>query len=265
MTGINELLTIANEAVNLGHQLLTTTPPGEIHAKGDRDLVTDLDIQVQHEVRAYLEHAALDIDFLGEEQGGGSLDQAAERIWALDPIDGTSNFARSLPLCGVSLALVERGTPIIAVISAPFLGLRYNAVQGQGAFVNGQRIHASRTTELSKSIVSIGDYAVGAGAAEKNRVRFALTQALAENVERVRMFGSAALDLVWAAEGRTDACILLSNKPWDTAAGVLVAREAGASVTDAAGTSHTFGARETIAAAPGITDALLRLISDARS
>ncbi|WP_245761785.1 inositol monophosphatase family protein [Saccharopolyspora shandongensis] len=68
-----------------------------------------------------------------------------------------------------------------------------------------------------------------------------------------------------AAEGRTDACILLSNKPWDTAAGVLIAREAGTTVTDAAGSPHTFSAGETIAVAPGIADALLQLISDARS
>lgn len=74
------------------------------------------------------------------------------------------------------------------------------------------------------------------------------------------MFGSAALDLAWVAEGRTDATVILANKPWDTAAGVLVAREAGAIVTDIAGRPHSLASSETIATSPGIFDVFARLI-----
>jgi myo-inositol-1(or 4)-monophosphatase len=168
-------------------------------------------------------------------------------VWALDPIDGTSNFAHGLPLCATQLALVHRGEPVIGVIVAPLLELRYHAIEGRGAFSNGQPIHASSTEDLSRAIVSIGDYATGVNSFEKNKHRLAVTRALAENVERVRMFGSAALDLAFVAEGRTDGCIIAANKPWDTAAGVLIAREAGASVVDLYGTRHNFEATSTVA------------------
>jgi myo-inositol-1(or 4)-monophosphatase len=256
---LDELLTIAQEAVEIGYTLITTSGPGQIHEKGDRDLVTDLDLQIQREIRAYLEKTTPDVDFLGEEQGGGALDQAADYVWALDPIDGTSNFAHGIPLCGTQLALVHRGEPVVAVIVAPFLELRYHATKGGGAFCNGRPIHASTTTDLSRAIVSVGDYAVGPNAAEKNKRRLAVTRALAQNVERIRMFGSAALDLAWVAEGRTDACIILANKPWDTAAGVLVAREAGAKAIDSRGKSHDFTSRETIACGPQIEGAIVEL------
>lgn len=78
------------------------------------------------------------------------------------------------------------------------------------------------------------------------------------------MFGSAALDLAWVAEGRTDGCVMLSNKPWDTAAGVIIAREAGANVTDTTGREHDFHTRQTVATAPAITEALLPLLRKAQ-
>jgi myo-inositol-1(or 4)-monophosphatase len=90
---------------------MTTSDPGDVHAKGDRDLVTDLDLQIQPEVRTYLERATPDIDFLVEEEGGGVLDPEAEYVWTLDPIDGTSNFTHGIPLCATQLALVRLGEP----------------------------------------------------------------------------------------------------------------------------------------------------------
>jgi myo-inositol-1(or 4)-monophosphatase len=244
---LSELLPIAEEAVEIGRYLMTTSGPGQVHAKGDRDLVTDLDLQIQHEIGTYLKKATPDIDFLGEEQGGGVLDLESDYVWALDPIDGTSNFAHGVPLCATQLALIHRGEPVIGVIVAPFLDLHYYAFKGGGAFCGGRPIHASTTNDINGAIVSIGDYATGPNSAEKNRRRFAVTQAIVANVERVRMFGSAALDLAFVAEGRTDACVILANKPWDTAPGVLLCREAGARVVDAAGERHDFGSRETLA------------------
>ena len=108
--------------------------------------------------------------------------------------------------------------------------------------------------------MAIGDYALGEGAAEKNSQRIALTAELAAQVERVRMFGSAAHDLVWLAEGRVDGAIVLSNKTLDLAAGILVAREAGAVVWDSSGAEHTQTSTHTIAAAPGVASELLALV-----
>ncbi|TCP56676.1 myo-inositol-1(or 4)-monophosphatase [Tamaricihabitans halophyticus] len=261
MNDHRDLLAVAFEAVDLGQKLLATMPPGTISDKHDRDIVTDLDLHIQHEMQAHLQRATPHFAFLGEEHGGGVIDENTEYVWALDPIDGTSNFAHGLPLCATSLALVHHGEPVVAVIHAPFLDLRYHATKNGGAYRNGQPIHASNTTQLNRAIVSLGDYATGTNAAKKNRRRFAVTQALADNVERVRMFGAASLDLTWVAEGRTDACIMLNNKPWDTGAGVLIAREAGANVIASTGNTHTFESHDTIACTPAITEQFLAIIN----
>lgn len=255
-----DLQTIADQAVGLGYDIVKNTTPAEIRLKGDRDVVTDVDITVQNEVRDFLARMTPDIAFLGEEETSTASLDGNQDVWTLDPVDGTSNFAHGLPLCAVSLALVRRGEPVVAAIIAPFLDLRYVAAKGHGAFGNGVRLEASKTTDLAQSIVSIGDYAVGDHADQKNERRIRLTTLLAAQVERVRMFGSAALDLAWVADGRTDATVILANKPWDTAAGVLLAREAGALVVDATGASHSFSSGETVAICPGIVDAVVTLV-----
>lgn len=259
------LLDIARHAVAIGGDLLKCTEPGRVERKSDRDFVTDLDLRIQHQIRSYLTEATPKFEFLGEEIDGPQPDpDTGEAVWVLDPIDGTSNFIHGVPLSAVSLALVQKGEPTVGVILAPFLGLEYYARTGGGAFSNDFPITPSQPRSLGESIVSLGDYAVGPDADHKNHRRIALTKALASSVERIRMFGSAALDLAWVAEGRTDACVILSNKPWDTAAGVLIARESGALVTDSTGHPHTFASADTVAATPTIADDLLALVNRAR-
>ncbi len=198
---------------------------------------------------------------LGEEEGITGSDQA-DLTWAIDPVDGTANFVRGIPLCGISIGLIHRNRPVLGVIDLPFLGTRYSAVQHTGAYLGDRRLHTSMTSSLKNAIVAIGDYAVGDNAATKNQLRFALTERLAANVQRVRMFGTAAVDLVWLAEGKIDASITLSNKPWDMAAGAIIAREAGATVTDKDGSDHTLHSTATIATAPGVADDIAKLLRD---
>ncbi len=255
-----DVLSTAREAVAIGAKLLAGADRGTIHHKGDRDTVTDLDLRIQDDIRRYLSIETPEIGFLGEEDDGAGRIPAGA-VWVLDPIDGTANFTHGIPLCAVSLALVHDGEPVVGVIAAPFLGTAYVAARGRGSYGNGVRLGVSAVHDLAEAIVSIGDYAVGESAATKNPRRFATTAALAERVERVRMVGSAALDLAWVAEGRLDGCVLLTNQPWDTAAGILVAREAGAIVTDTAGRPHDFAALETVAATPAIAGDLLGLIA----
>lgn len=259
VTGLDALQDFADRAVRLGSDLVRSTRPHQVREKGDRDVVTDVDVTVEHEIRAYLDRVTPGIGFLGEEEGRSSSGTGGD-VWTLDPIDGTSNFTHGLPLCAVSLALVRDGQPIVAAITAPFLNLRYRATHGAGAYVNDSRMHASDTSSLARAIVSIGDYAVGPHASERNQRRLELTAHLSAQVERVRMFGSAALDLAWVAEGRTDGTIVLGHQPWDTAAGVLIAREAGAVVTDARGDEQTIASTETVAASTGVAEALLSLV-----
>ncbi|MFF0495745.1 inositol monophosphatase family protein [Nocardia aobensis] len=260
MTLYGGFLAIAREAVAEGSSLFRDLSPETISTKSDdRDFVTDLDIRIQARLRNFLRDRTPDFGFLGEEQNDRTVTDGY--LWILDPIDGTSNFIHHIPMCAISLALVRNGSPIVGVIDVPFLGLEYWATADNGAYANGKRLVASKTTTLRRSIVSIGDYATGAGSEAKNRRRLAVTAALAESVERVRMLGSAAIDLAWVAEGRLDGCILLSNNPWDTAAGVLIARESGAVVKDSDGSDHTIDSSHTIAASPAISAELLSLLN----
>ncbi|MFC5831197.1 inositol monophosphatase family protein [Nonomuraea insulae] len=255
------LLPIAERAVSIASEIIRTKGPGVITAKGDRDMATEVDYAVEHAVRELLSRETPEIGFLGEEEGvsrsGDSL------IWALDPVDGTANFLHGIPLCGVSLGLVDKNMPTLGVIDLPFLNLRYSAAEGAGAQANGLNIQVSEACDLQTAIVAIGDYAVGENAQDRNRPRLALTQELAARVQRVRMFGSAAIDLAWVADGRIDASIMLSNNAWDTAAGVIIAREAGAAVVDLDGSPHTMNSAATLAAGPGILAVLVELAAEA--
>ncbi|WP_067514177.1 inositol monophosphatase family protein [Nocardia puris] len=239
------LLEVARRAVSGGVSIVDSRNVGSVSSKGDRDYVTDIDIAVQESVRAFLSSAAPHIAFLSEEDRGHELE--GELLWALDPIDGTSNFIHGLPLYGISLALLENNQPTIGVIAMPALRVEYYAATGMGAYRNGERVRVGDASHLSESIVSIGDYAVGKGAVERNRPRLSLTALLAARAERIRMFGSAAFDLVCVADGRTDGCVILSNNPWDIAAGTVIVRESGGVVLDSDGSTHDIGSRHTIA------------------
>jgi myo-inositol-1(or 4)-monophosphatase len=254
------LLPVALEAVTIANELIRSRLPGPLIAKGDRDMATELDYAVERALRSHLRERTPDIAILGEEEGVTG-DEDAELLWALDPIDGTANLVHGMPLTGVSLGLMHRGRPILGVIDLPFLGSRYWAAEHAGAYSGDRRITASRTASLRDAVVAVGDYAVGADADDKNGLRLALGEQLAGRVQRVRMLGSAAIDLAWVAEGKLDASMTMSNKPWDTAAGVIIARGAGAVVLDQDGSDHTSASTATIAAAPGVAEELLALLT----
>lgn len=258
------LIDIAKRAANIAADIIEKRPPGVVTSKGDRDMATEVDLAVEDSLRSFLANETPDIDFFGEESAIGkpSLEDA---VWVLDPIDGTANYARGIPLCGVSLSLIEKGRAQLGVIHLPFLRERYWAEAGRGAETDGVRLQVSGTKVMRDALVSIGDYAVGHGAAAKNQLRFAVTELLASQVQRVRMLGSAATDFAWVASGRLDASIILSNKTWDTAAGVLIAREAGAQVLDRNGLQHTLKSDSAIAVTPGLSDGFVQLLSEAQS
>jgi len=152
-------------------------------------------------------------------------------------------------LCAISLALVDGASTVLGVIDRPFLDSRYRTVVGRGAYLGNTRLRTSRTRDLREAIAAVGDYATGNDAAAKNLDRLALTQELALRVQRIRILGTEALDLAWLAEGKVDAAVMLSNKPWDTLAGVLLAREAGAFVYGRSGESHDADSTATVACA----------------
>lgn len=259
MTDYADLLPVAHQAVDLASTIMRSMQPGVLTAKGDRDMASEVDFAIEEQVRAFLARETPDIGFLGEEEGASGDTNGL--LWALDPVDGTVNFVHGSPLCAVSLGLVAEKRSVLGVIDVPFLGSRYSAAEEAGAELDGHPINISSVTEVDEAVVAMGDYAVGIGAEEKNRIRFAMTQRITAAVQRVRMHGSAAIDLAWLAAGTVDAVVMLSNKPWDTTAGVAIVREAGGLVVDRDGTPHTFDAHATIAAAPQLLPEILALVA----
>lgn len=253
MPDLDKYLAAAHDAVDLADAILRANRDRTVAFKGDRDPVTETDLAIERAMRDSLYRATPEAGFLGEETGG-STDGLA---WVLDPIDGTANFTHGVPLTAVSLALLDHGEPVVGLIAVQAEGVRYSATRGQGATRDGDPIRASACTQLRSAMIALGDYATGTNAHERNQARLRITAVLAARAQRVRMLGSAAIDLVWVAAGKLDASVMLSNKPWDTAAGVLLAREAGARVTDLDGRNHELGSTATVAAAPGVGDLLL--------
>ena len=262
MTSLGDLLPIAHEAVSAAAELARTRPPGMLTPKGDRDFASEVDFTIERLVRDLLGQRTPTIAFVGEEENRAGAN-ASEWWWTLDPIDGTVNFAHDVPLFAVSLALVRDQRPVLGVIDLPSMGARYWAADGLGAHRDERALKVRDVDRLDDAVLAIGDYAVGPGADDKNRIRLNVTELLAGRALRVRMLGSAAIDLAWLAEGRLNASVTLSNRSWDVAAGVILAREAGAIVLDHDGSQHTTTSAATIAAAPGLRDELLDLVRTA--
>ncbi|WP_427887036.1 inositol monophosphatase family protein [Kribbella sp. GL6] len=260
MTDLSKLLSVANEAVEIGRKAALNQDLGEITSKGDRDMASEVDFAIEQAIRSHLAKATPEIEFLGEEEGR-SGNNSGGLLWVLDPIDGTANFIHGIPLVAISLGLVAGESSLAGVIDMPFLNRRYAASPEGGASCNGRPIHGSTCSQLKDAIIAIGDYAVGEGAEERNVSRLALTSLLAAQIQRVRMLGTAATDLAWVAEGTLDASIMFNNKSWDTSAGVIIAPEAGVQLLDVDGTQHTFNSRGTVAVAAPIAGDLLDLIA----
>ncbi|GLY65157.1 inositol monophosphatase family protein [Amycolatopsis taiwanensis] len=263
MTEFAGLLPIAREAVAMARRIISSRAPAVLAAKGDRDMVTDIDLAVEDSLRDFLARETPHIGLLGEERGrSGATGEAL--WWVLDPIDGTANFARGIPLSAVSLGLVTGRRSVLAAIELPFLDVTYTAVAGQGAYAGDERITSSPVRELSQAVISLGDFAVGSGAEPKNRLRMALLSHLGARAQRIRMLGTAAIDLAWVAHGKLDAAIILANLPWDTMAGALLVREAGGAVLDLDDTEHSADSAATIAVCPGLRAEIMSILATSR-
>ncbi|MFD6757251.1 inositol monophosphatase family protein [Micromonospora gifhornensis] len=259
-TDLIVMLDIALDAVRRGARRLKTQAVQQVIAQGDRDATTDLDHIIEREVLAFLAERTPGIDRFGEESGGNPT---TPRRWVLDPIDGTLNLVHGLPLYGVSLALTDGIRPLLGVISLPALDRTYCAAPGIGAWCNGNPIAPSTVSGLPEAMIAIGDYGTGDDAPQRNAVAIALHTALAPVAGKVRMLGSAAVDLALVADGTLDASITLGNRDWDMAAGVAIARAAGVAVTDTDGSPHDSRSRTTIATAPGLTASVLHILATA--
>ncbi|MCD6174390.1 MAG: inositol monophosphatase [Planctomycetes bacterium] len=259
---LNDLLVLAERAVDRAVSLLDTFSACDLHLtfKGERDYASELDFKIEQELRGFLLDAEPEIGFLGEEYGGDSLGNGA--AWVLDPIDGTVNFVRGIPLFGVSLALLHNGKALVSVIDFPALGQRYTATCKSFTKLDGQRIQVSSVKKIEESIVGFGDFSVGDKYEEKNVIRIHSMARFAQKALRCRMLGSAALQMCWVAAGYLDMALTFSNNIWDVQGGVLVVRQAGGEVFDSDGADHAVCSKYTFASNADLKSKCLQEINE---
>jgi myo-inositol-1(or 4)-monophosphatase len=215
-----------------------------IHKKGRIDLVTKFDLECEKLIRARLGDAFPTHRIVGEEQeatGEGEL------VWYVDPIDGTTNFAHGHPFFCVSMALWRGDEPLVAVIEAPALAVTWSGATGLGATRNAEVCRVSTTEVLGDALCGTGFAYNRVSAVDDN---IAEHKTLLAHTRGVRRCGAAALDLALVADGTYDVYWEQGLKPWDVAAGILLVREAGGTITDYAGGTRALLGGQLIAATP---------------
>nr|CAD7462419.1 unnamed protein product [Timema tahoe] len=199
------------------------------------DLVTETDQQIEKLLISSLQKQFPDHKFIGEESvaDGAKCDLTVSPTWIIDPVDGTMNFVHGYPNVCVSVALWVDKEPQLAIIYNPVLEQLFTARRGEGAFLNGSRIHASKETELSKCLLGV-EFGTSRDQ-EKMAVVMHNINTLVPLVHGLRSSGSAALNMALTAIGGTDANYEFGIHAWDVAAGALLVEEAGGVILDTTG------------------------------
>jgi myo-inositol-1(or 4)-monophosphatase len=205
-----------------------------VRKKGPTDLVTEADIESEKQIIQAIRARFPDHEILAEETGLNKK-SASRYKWIIDPLDGTTNFAHGLPLFSISIAFAVEDETATGIVLNPVTGELFCAVSGKGATLNGRPIRVSGTGSVANSLLVTG---FPYDAASKIKPLISRFEACLSAAGGIRRLGSAALDLCFVACGRFDGFWEESLKPWDTAAGALIAKEDGAVVTDFHGSPY---------------------------
>lgn len=245
-------------AVQVGLQLaLGRAGAGDIRSKGGRDLVTATDVAVEEAVRDLLGDA-FDFPVVGEEAGGAR--RPGTPYWLVDPICGTRNFASAIPLFAVNVALVEEGEPSLGAVGDGSSGGLFCAESGKGAFCLKDGAWRPVSTSSGSQTIVVEGFP-SAGERRDGAARYLAEMVRADRWD-IRSFGST-LSLAFLATGRVAACVFLAAPTLHVAAGVVLARQAGATVTDLAGRPWTLGSGSLIAASGADIAAQLSAVAQA--
>jgi len=241
-------LRLAAEAGRLALSL--APPPGAPVAslKHHQDWLTEADGAVEAFLARECAAAFPEDGFQGEETGTGP---AGRLTWVVDPIDGTSNFARGAPRWCVSLGLIEDRRSVLGVLVAPALGETFAARDGGGATLNGAPIRAAATTDLARAMVECGW-----SPRRPNAGYYTLVQGVMDSGAMLRATGSGALGLADVAAGRIDGYVEAHINLWDVAAALCLLAEAGATVSPFMAGDRPAHGNPIRASAPGVAEAL---------
>ncbi len=228
---LNIAIRAARKAGNHIAKSLENTDKIESSLKGTNDFVTNVDNEAEALIidtikQSYPEHC-----IVAEEQGLiNGKDQDVQ--WIIDPLDGTTNFVKGLPHFAVSIAVRIKGKTEVACVYDPIRNELFTAQRGAGAQLNNARIRVNQLKDLHGSILATG---FPFKQKQHSESFIKVVGSLFTECADFRRTGSAALDLCYLAAGRVDGFFELGLKPWDMAAGELIARESGAILTDFAG------------------------------
>lgn len=192
------------------------------------DLVTEADAEAERAVLAILTTAFPTHSVVAEESGLNAID-SSEFLWAVDPLDGTTNYTHQYPMVATSIGLIYRGIPIVGVVFNPILNELFLAARGLGATLNGQALHVSLVDRLDRSLLASGFAYDRRTSTATNYSEFCRMTHITQGVRRG---GAAAIDLAYVAAGRLDGYWERGLKIWDIAAGIVLIEEAGGQVSD---------------------------------
>ena len=223
----------------------------QISFKGRADIVTDVDLACEKAVLDLVRAEYPDFSVLSEESA--PIETGSQYTWVIDPIDGTRNFAEGIPHFCVVVALARGDQMVVGVTYDPITEELFTAQQGQGAFLNGEALKVTERQELAECLLSfdLGKVDETAGTA------LDMIRSLWPGFLSMRLMGSAALGMAYAAAGRIDLYFHHSLSPWDMASGILLAREAGGEVVDRQGNIANLYTPSVIVSSPRIIESFL--------
>lgn len=238
------------------YDLFAASGPQDVRDKCAFDLVTEVDVNIER----FLTEAIL-AAFPGDKIHAEELssDQAITgRTWAIDPIDGTWNFAHNIPIYGIQCCLFDDGAPKMAVIWLPCQDEMFTAIEGNGCYLNGKPVALDKTVTADRALISIGDFT------HKNdrlaALQYKAVGYLYPRAGRLRMYGAASVDFAFILAGRLAATVFTTRNLWDIAPGILMSREAGAIVLGLDGEPYDFSKEGVMIA---VNEELAQLMKDA--
>lgn len=232
----------------------------QVSRKGPADFVSQADLKAESILKDELSKARPDFGLLFEE--GGETAGASDHRFIVDPLDGTTNFLHGIPHFAISIGHARGNTVIEGIIYNPVTDELYWAEKGKGAFLNDRRLRVSARTKLVDAVFATGIPFAGRPGQEVFKRELA---AVMPEVAGIRRFGAASLDLAFVATGRFDGFWERGLKPWDMAAGMILVREAGGTVTDALGGGEIFERGDIVAGNEALHRPLLTMVKKAEA
>ncbi|MFZ5779739.1 MAG: inositol monophosphatase family protein [Pseudomonadota bacterium] len=235
----------------------------QVSEKGPGDFVSHADLRAERTLRAELSRVRPEYGFLGEE--GGETRGDGRNRWIVDPLDGTTNFLHGVPHFAISIGLEREGEIVAGVVYQPISDELFWAEKGNGAFIDtpnarSRRLRVSGRKDPARALVATGIPNIGKGGHDTYLPKL---DAVTKHTAGIRRWGAASLDFAFVAAGRYDAFFEFGLAPWDVAAGMLLVREAGGTITDVAGNPYVLGGPSILASNFALRESMIDILGGA--